>query len=330
MANNSSCLEFCKFLTEKDDWTLFGASFATFETFVAILTVIGNLIVLTAFLREKSLRREINFYIISLSFGDLCVGLVSIPLYLYKIDPPDATETCHIKFCLFKMAVLMTLSNVSMFNLVLISIKRLKVLSVQRPSVQQESTKKIFIQILCAWMFSTAIGTAPLYLNNNNPDKCQLRNILKMEFIIFRFVIATIVPVVIMGYVYFNIGRVIMKQAENKLKCLKSLNPSEPKSNGTMDKEIRATISIAIIVIVFCLTWVPSQILYVVSIYYSGCIPPFVVHIVMSLLLLNSAINPIIYAFRMRDIRKAIYRLFGIDRSSGDESSYPGSNNVIQ
>lgn len=82
MANNSSCLEFCKFLTEKDDWTLFGASFATFETFVAILTVIGNLIVLTAFLSEKSLRREINFYIISLSFGDLCVGLVSIPLYL--------------------------------------------------------------------------------------------------------------------------------------------------------------------------------------------------------------------------------------------------------
>jgi hypothetical protein len=37
----------------------------------------------------------------------------------------------------------------------------------------------------------------------------------------------------------------------------------------------------------------------------------------MTLLLVNSAINPLIYAYRMRDLRKAFYKLFRIDGCSG-------------
>ena len=82
MEVDSSCLSFCKFLTDNENWTILDTSFAVFEIFIAILTVFGNLLVFIVFFRERSLRREINFYIISLALGDFCVGFISIPLYL--------------------------------------------------------------------------------------------------------------------------------------------------------------------------------------------------------------------------------------------------------
>lgn len=100
-----------------------------------------------------------------------------------------------------------------------------------------------------------------------------------------------------------------------------TLNALERREQKTIDEEIRATISISIIVLIFLVTSIPLQISYLISIFYKGIIPPYVVKVFINLLHLNSAINPIIYAYRMRDIRRAIWRLFGSENSFGNSST---------
>jgi hypothetical protein len=55
-------------------------AFVIGESLIAIVTVIGNLFVIIAFIKEKKLRKRRNFYIASLAVADFLVGLLSIPL----------------------------------------------------------------------------------------------------------------------------------------------------------------------------------------------------------------------------------------------------------
>lgn len=113
---------------EGKNWTVFNISHIILEVIYAFVAVFGNLIVLIVFFRENKLRREINFYIISLAFSDFCNGIVAMPLHVITIDHPMTHYLCNLNFCLVKLSIFLTLSNTSVLNLVLISIKRLKVL----------------------------------------------------------------------------------------------------------------------------------------------------------------------------------------------------------
>jgi len=80
-----------------------------------------------------------------------------------------------------------------------------------------------------------------------------------------------------------------------------------------LNREIRATISISMIVMIYCLTWLPLQIVYLISALCEGCVTKDVITLAVCFAHLSSAINPMLYAYHMRDIRHAIFRLFGAD-----------------
>jgi 7 transmembrane receptor (rhodopsin family) len=63
-------------------WEIF---FSILELWSFFFSVIGNSIVIFVMAREKKLRRKSNFYILSVAFVDLLMGLVVIPFSLYSV-----------------------------------------------------------------------------------------------------------------------------------------------------------------------------------------------------------------------------------------------------
>lgn len=95
--------------------------YASLETSVSVIAIIGNLLVIVVFLQDKRLRKVTNFYIISLSFADLLVGAIGIPsAIMTKIGLPRSS----MKLCLTMLSLLIVLCTISILNLVAVSIDR--------------------------------------------------------------------------------------------------------------------------------------------------------------------------------------------------------------
>lgn len=56
------------------------------ESVIGVLAVIGNLLVILVFYREKKLQRRTNYFIISLAVADFLTGLLGIPIALLVSD----------------------------------------------------------------------------------------------------------------------------------------------------------------------------------------------------------------------------------------------------
>lgn len=90
------------------------------EVVVAVVAVVGNLLVILAFRRERRLRRRTNYYIVSLASADLLVGLLGIPCALLaSVGLPK-----HKHACLFTVSLLVVLCTISIFCLVAVSVDR--------------------------------------------------------------------------------------------------------------------------------------------------------------------------------------------------------------
>jgi len=94
--------------------------YTVFEVLVAIVSIIGNVLVIIVFRRERKLRRRTNYYIVSLAMADLLVGCLGIPFaILASIGLPR-----NLHACLFTVSLLVVLCTISIFCLVAVSVDR--------------------------------------------------------------------------------------------------------------------------------------------------------------------------------------------------------------
>lgn len=94
--------------------------YAVFEILVALFAIIGNLMVIIVFQRDRKLRRRTNYYIVSLAMADFLVGSLGIPFaILASVGQPK-----NLYACLFSLSLLVVLCTISIFCLVAVSVDR--------------------------------------------------------------------------------------------------------------------------------------------------------------------------------------------------------------
>ncbi|CAG2056205.1 unnamed protein product [Timema podura] len=107
-------------------------------------------------------------------------------------------------------------------------------------------------------------------------------------------------------------------------------------------REVKATQNLSIIVLFFVICWVPLYTINFIQAFYKDCvIPQTITNLFIILSHLNSAGNPLLYAYHLRDFRAALkhllYGIFGIqDESVNITNDFPttrppyGSQNALQ
>ncbi|XP_063978133.1 dopamine D2-like receptor isoform X2 [Diachasmimorpha longicaudata] len=201
---------------------------------VPCLTLFGNVLVILAVVRERALQTVTNYFIVSLALADLLVAVLVMPFAVYVLV--NGTWALPSFVCDFYIAMDVTCSTSSIFNLVAISIDRYIAVTQPIKYAKHKNNRRVWLTILVVWAISAAIGS-PIVLGLNNtpnrlPDLCLFYN---SDFIIYSSLSSFYIPCIIMVFLYWNIFKALRNRAAraraNKKSNLKDVKPGSIMEN---------------------------------------------------------------------------------------------------
>ncbi|XP_070509389.1 adenosine receptor A1-like isoform X2 [Chironomus tepperi] len=303
-------------------------------TDVAIVAVLGNSLVILVFYRERRLRRRTNYYIISLATADFLVGLIGIPFAVLA----DIGLPRNLHACLLTLSALIVLCTISIFCLVAVSIDRYWAILHPLAYSRNARTKTAIGIITLCWVFGSLIGFLPLFgwYNKGTEQECYFTDKMDYNYLVFLYFTTIITPSIILAVFYGLIYRVILKQmnkttssslrvvsTNNKNKRdFVSMSISDPNvqqdtqmlrllSSAARKREVKATQNLSIIVLFFIICWIPLYTINCVNAFCSECmLNQTIIYSAIILSHFNSAVNPLLYAYHLKDFRGALSRLF--------------------
>ncbi|XP_047369055.1 dopamine D2-like receptor isoform X3 [Vespa velutina] len=201
---------------------------------VPCLTLFGNVLVILAVVREKALQTVTNYFIVSLAVADLLVAVLVMPFAVYVLVNSGSWSLPGF-VCDFYIAMDVTCSTSSIFNLVAISIDRYIAVTQPIKYAKHRNNRRVWLTILLVWAISAAIGS-PIVLGLNNtpnrlPDQCLFYN---TDFIIYSSLSSFYIPCIIMVFLYYNIFKGLRNRAR-KARANRKPNLGEIKPGSIIE-----------------------------------------------------------------------------------------------
>ncbi|XP_028391610.1 octopamine receptor beta-3R-like [Dendronephthya gigantea] len=312
--------------------------------------IIGNGLVILAFGTTRRLRTTTNYFVVSLAFADIMVGLLSLPIFtvvIYKntqwfIDNPDMNN-------LWK-AVDMITSIASITNLMYISIDRYVCIQYPLRYYGMVTRKKVIVMIIVSWMYGA--------LNFTLIQATYRRRMPRLDVNLAVTILAFIIPLLVILVMYGKVGKIALNhrvrimaidQEQRAAQGYQNSSPNDQESsreNGQdTDKdgrrtshknkriisllaELKATRTLAVVVGAFVLCFIGY---FVILLHTTICLSwrslkckPARTEVVVAMQWIkyfNSSLNPLIYSVMNGEMRRAMKRLGRTARLSQTEST---------
>ncbi|XP_017915486.1 PREDICTED: adenosine receptor A1 isoform X2 [Capra hircus] len=182
--------------------------------------------------------------------------------------------------------------------------------------------RRAVVAITGCWILSFVVGLTPMFGWNNlraverdwlangsvgEPViECQFEKVISMEYMVyFNFFVWVLPPLLLMVLIYMEVFYLIRKQLNKKV----SASSGDPQKY--YGKELKIAKSLALILFLFALSWLPLHILNCVTLFCPSCrMPRILIYIAIFLSHGNSAMNPIVYAFRIQKFRVTFLKIW--------------------
>ncbi|XP_034018502.1 muscarinic acetylcholine receptor M5-like [Thalassophryne amazonica] len=197
---------------------------ATVSAIVSLITIVGNVLVMLSFKVNSQLKTVNNYYLLSLAFADLIIGVLSMNLYTTYILMGYwslGNIACDLWLALDYVA-----SNASVMNLLAISFDRY--FSITRPLTYRakRTPKRAAIMIGLAWLVSFVLWAPPIlcwqyFVGERNvpPEHCQIQFLTEPVITFGTAIAAFYIPVSVMTILYCR----IYKETQRRTKDLAEL-----------------------------------------------------------------------------------------------------------
>ena len=276
-----------------------------FMTFVFLMNVGGNLLVIISISHFRQLHSPTNLLILSLAFTDCLLGVFILPFSMIR-----SVENCWYFgeiFCKIHSSLDIMLGHASLLHLGLISIDRY--LAICKPLQYRTlvSIDKVAALIGISWMISFAFGFGLILskMYSVSLDDLSLNPCIGACFHIFNkeggvmcFLVSFLIPGIFMTGFYMKIFHVAKVQAK-KINCSLGMTKAQhDKNNCTSEqREKKAAKTLGIVLGVFILCWLPFFINFTFDPFLDFSTPVVVIDALSWLAYFNSTCNPLIYGF---------------------------------
>ncbi|KAM4047275.1 adenosine receptor A1 [Anomaloglossus baeobatrachus] len=285
------------------------AVYIVIEVLIALVSVLGNILVIWAVIVNQALRDTTFFFIVSLAVADIAVGALVIPL---AIIISIGLET-EFYSCLMVACIMLILTQSSILALLAIAVDRYLRVKIPTSYKSFVTARRAVIAITGCWVLSFIVGLVPMFGWNNINNlrrqtnssygeiiiTCQFETVISMGYMVyFNFFVWVLPPLFLMLIIYLEVFNLIQRQLNKKV----SSSSKDPQKY--YGKELKIAKSLALILLLFALSWLPLHTLNCVTLFCQTCNTPMIItYIAIFLTHGNSAMNPIVYAFRIEKFR---------------------------
>ena len=279
--------------------------FVGFSSSLALLILMGNFLVIAAYRKNTRLQTRTNIFIVSLAVSDFLVGGVSVPIWIYLTFVNYQQELrglfeFYIRFDRFSALA-------SIFHLTAISVERY--LAISRPFDHGTLSSRVYkSMIIAAWV------TAGLMAVFN-----VLSSFLAFKVVstIIVFVVGFLLPSALMLTVYIGIFRTARAIIDRTPR-----NQSAESLRDKVHEERKVALTVSVVTVLFLIAWLPFFVVSLLGQFCISCLPEgesqtnTLVTLVKWMHYTNSAVNPVVYAFRDEEMRSSFLKLVGIRKIS--------------
>ena len=261
------------------------------NAFLSITTFLGNVLIMVALRKESSLHPPSKLLLSNLATSDLCVGLIAEPLYISLLV---TVVNKHWNICRY-LAVACSatgyiLSGVSLWTLTAKSVDRLFALLLGLRYKQVVSLKRVYFIIITFWVATTVVSAVRFFWNSP----------IISWYDIFVVSLCLLISTFSYTMIFFT-----LRNHQNQVQDLvqqpnqtNQLNIARYRKAVSTALWLQFTLVACYLPLVISLTFLlhaePSS---SVSIGFSYAV---------TLVLLNSSLNPILYCWRMKEVRHAV------------------------
>ena len=301
--------------TDTTSWTPFPAGvflfFSALNILLSITASVGNALILIALYKVSSIYPPTKWLFGSLAVTDLCVGLISQPLYAMNllmltdyIDIDDwftyashgVNIVCVIEFFFIVLFVVSVLTSTA------ISVDRLLALLLRLRYRHVVTLRRVRVVIGCFWSFAVLYGAL------------FIASWIFFDPISYKYFISTFIGLIILSITIptFCYIKIFLKLRHQQAHIQDHVQPGQLNGGGNplnIARYKKTVWSIAWVQLALLTCFAPFAIICFL-VWHGNIKFSTVISVTLTcsvcLLYLNSSLNPILYCWRIRDVRQEV------------------------
>lgn len=285
--------------TENPFYSIYVAN-CVINAFSSYTAIMLNILTIHAMRKTLSLPKPLKALLLSLVVSDLAVGLVVQPFYIATMVKLLIDPSPHSSLRSWYSFVTNIFSWNSFFGVVAISVDRLLAIQLHLRYQALVTPKRVVAVVISIWVFSAILSL-----------------ILAFRLIQIN-VITLVVLAVVMGLCFICTAIIYCKIYITVRRHTSQINvlqvPQQQTRNGELANEARqrkSAVGTFFIYLVFLICYLPEYCRLLLTLFLNvGTIPMLTFYYFSwTLLFLNSSLNPLVYCWKMRNIRRAVMNI---------------------
>ena len=277
--------------------------------FFTVVAILGNAFVMYLIITKARLRVTTNWFILSLALADLCVGLTYFPLlFISSFFQELAIDHTGLWFKLSH-----TFLYSSSTNLCALTADRFLAITMPLKYNVFMTRKRLLISLALAWIAPLILFTIPSIFSYSNNNAS-----FTFIFETFRVSAFQLIPSVLFVFVTWRlcfIARNISRKESLLLAQIRfNSNPQENALTVNRQREKKASVKmIVLIILLFVLCHVGGNYRCFCFVFKLCVASETLKNVIHVLFIMNSAVNPLVYAVLKKDMKNELKRM-AVDR----------------
>ena len=267
------------------------------NSFLSYTAIMLNIVTIHAIRKTSSLPKQLKTLLLSLSVSDIGVGLLGEPFYISFLvrwlqkDIPDciAYNGFFIVIRLFSLA--------SYLTVVVISLDRFLAIHLHLRYHELVTYQRVVAVVVAVWVFSLLISLTTFWLTTEitSVALCSIGTAC----------------VIVTTTIYWRIY-LALRRHRNQMKNIQLQGIREMSQNGNTANfaSIRkSAVGVFYVYLVFLVCYLPHFLLLLIHLPSFAAMKHTLELYSMTLIFLNSSLNPVVYCWKMKQIRRAIINI---------------------